>query len=524
MGRTHAEREMSQGNAQTEVRALAALDESGGFVCPGSTVAISRSVHLSRLRRGYDECAACPHRTAIGNLRPAKLRPSSTDEAAASWLRSSGVRATYLNELTRPVMSRLTKAIAAMLWDDLAGLERQPGQHCPVVVVGRDSRPMSPDLSAGAVVGLRRMGCHVIDVGELTRPEFWFATRHLEAFAGLWINGVGADANCGGFDVIQGGRCWSAPGRLQEFWQRRDINVACPANRKGTFATFQTARVYLASLRKHFHAFRPLTILFASGERQLQNYLQSLLEESPITTLWEHYRRLTEDGDNEQSASKVIQERLYSHRFDAVIAIDEDGQTCRFWDERGRPISPIQLLRPFMELVQRRRHSQMFRQTAAAAAAVSGNKSHVAPSWLRARTAFVRSHGTEGQVRQTTEQPERNPSSQPMENLLEHSHDPPPIILGDQIVSETAQMGFAAAPGGTTLESMSQAMQVHQARLGLDSRGAFWFDESGPTSDALLTVARILQWLSSSDAPLSQLWCESDTRRNSSDAMTSHVP
>jgi phosphomannomutase len=477
------------------------------FVCPGSTVPITRSVHLSRLRRGFEDCIACPHREELGQLRPPKAASPSSESHASTWLRDGGIRAPYLNELTRPVMARLAEAVATMLWNDLGGPVTKPDGPCPVVVVGRDSRPMSADLAAGAVAGLRRMGCHVIEVGELTRPEFWFATRHLEAFAGLWVNGVGADANCGGFDVVQGGRCWSSPGRLQELWSRRDLIITRPQNRKGTLATFQTSRIYLASLQKHFHAFRPLTILLASGEPLLKSYFKSLLAESPINVLWEHHARLVGSGLEEQSSGEVIQEHLYSHRVDAVIAINDDAQTCRFWDEKGREISPFRLLRPMLDMLERRRPSRTSRPaTNTSAGQVSHNRS--GPNWLRARTAFVRSQGTHD--RDVTQSIPVVPSAVPHEDPPRDiaGNESSPIVVGAGLASEAAQMGIDVASGGETLEAMSKAMHEHQARLGLDHRGAFWFDESGPTSDALLSVARMLQWLSSSDIPLSRIWAE----------------
>ncbi len=491
----------------------AAADTAATFVCPGSETPISRSVHLSRLRRGFEECRECPQREQIGHLSSPAVRAFvANDESASTLLRRGAIRGTYLNELTRPVMAGLAEAVASMLWDDLGGMPTLTAKPCPVVVVGRDTRPMSADLAAGAVAGLRRMGCHVIEVGEVTRPEFWFAARHLESFAGVWINGVGADANCSGLDVVQGGRCWSSPGRLDDLLQRKDNNLTRPRERNGTLATFQTARPYLAGLRKHFHAFRPLTILFSCRERMVEGYLKSLLEESPIQSHWDEQGRLSELQSEASQLSAELMEQLLSQRLDAVIAINEDAQSCRIWDERGRPVSPLHMLRPMLEVIDRRRLARTSRQSPGTLDTVKQEVKRQGPNWLQARAAFVRSQGgSDGSEKAPQEVVASAPvivsreDNSPRE--AEHIHTSP-IVVSTALLPENGSLGTDVISAESTLEAMSRAMVAHEARLGLDWRGAFWFDEAGPTSDALITTARVLQLLSQSDHPLSRLWAE----------------
>lgn len=55
------------------------------------------------------------------------------------------------------------------------------------VVVGRDMRATSPELSRAAIGAITAMGVRVIDVGTCTTPLFSFSVRHLGADAGLMI-------------------------------------------------------------------------------------------------------------------------------------------------------------------------------------------------------------------------------------------------------------------------------------------------------------------------------------------------
>jgi phosphomannomutase len=56
-----------------------------------------------------------------------------------------------------------------------------------------------------------------------------------------------------------------------------------------------------------------------------------------------------------------------------------------------------------------------------------------------------------------------------------------------------------------TRENMTRAMHRHRAVFGADGVGRFWFAETYPTCDALLTVVHLLQALSRSDDALSQV-------------------
>jgi phosphomannomutase len=70
---------------------------------------------------------------------------------------------------------------------------------------------------------------------------------------------------------------------------------------------------------------------------------------------------------------------------------------------------------------------------------------------------------------------------------------------------------FIEAAGGTCLESgvlceeMSLAMSKHRAVFGCGSSGRLWFGETFPTCDALISMARVLESLSQSDAPFSDV-------------------
>ena len=66
--------------------------------------------------------------------------------------------------------------------------EAIPGRT-PTVVVGRDNRPSSPDLSAGLVSGLRSAGVDVTDIGTVPTPLVYWAEPSFGADGGIQITG-----------------------------------------------------------------------------------------------------------------------------------------------------------------------------------------------------------------------------------------------------------------------------------------------------------------------------------------------
>lgn len=59
----------------------------------------------------------------------------------------------------------------------------------PTAVVGRDGRLSGPDLIAALAEGLQSAGIDVIDVGMVPTPALYFATHHLDTGTGIMVTG-----------------------------------------------------------------------------------------------------------------------------------------------------------------------------------------------------------------------------------------------------------------------------------------------------------------------------------------------
>jgi phosphomannomutase len=127
------------------------------------------------------------------------------------------------------------------------------------------------------------------------------------------------------------------------------------------------------------------------------------------------------------------------------VLIDDDGQRCAFLDEAGALVSPARMTRLLAAL-------ELENQPAGA--------------------VVIGASGGE-------------PVDRP---ILER------VVPAGQLYDAPA-----------TLEGTATMLQKHQGVLGGDDSGRYWFADPFPTSDAVLTLAKVLQALSRSDREFSKV-------------------
>ena len=77
------------------------------------------------------------------------------------------------------------------------------------IVVARDGRTTSPDLSEALIKGLRGTGRDVIDIGMVPTPVLYFATYHLDTGSGVMITGSHNAAEYNGLKIMLDGNTLS---------------------------------------------------------------------------------------------------------------------------------------------------------------------------------------------------------------------------------------------------------------------------------------------------------------------------
>ena len=445
------------------------------YVCPGETHAISRAVHLSRLAAFYPKCRECPHRQEIGQLPQPQFdtdESSFPPESERSLFTLEGVRGVYLNELTRHKAGELSAAFASLLWESLplagrsdlrdANSKRPIRRSGPVVVVGFDERPSSPDIVTGVAAALRRMSCQVVDIGQTSMPCFRFAVAHMQAAGGILISGHGCEPSWTGLDfVVKHGRPVSVSGRrvehrddavaphaicLEQIDDRCEQGAARPLRQGGSQRVFQASVPYLAGLLKRFHALRPLRIAIGCPVRFVRRTLDELFEKLPVTLNWIEIPQRRRNVLNEDDSDvRRVRDAVVAQATDFGLLIDDDGANVAIVDELGRLLAPGDLLCLLAEVL-------------------------------------------------SSEQPD---GAIVIDNAARD-------LLQPRIAAENVRCWL----GGWTQSDLWQAMRHEAAICGGGATGRVWLHDAVPTCDAILTLSALLQALSRDDAPLSQVIAE----------------
>ena len=433
------------------------------YTCPGEAYSISHSIHLARLAAFYSKCQDCEHRFDAEHLFPRESERHPRVEhrvTRTSLVTDEGLRGVYLNELDRNRALAWGEAFAAALWNEQPMIARQepaddaqivdetanktsPPFRGPTVVVGFDERSSSPDIVTGVVLGLRRMGCPVIDLGQTALPILAFHLVSSAASAGLFVTGAGSDPSLTGFEFLSRSAQLFRRETLLELEHDAKTGVARQTRQIGGHYPVQGQARYEAALESRFHALRPLKIVCGSATRLMPRILDRLFRKLPCqiahVALPTRKRNLLDprDTDLQRVAKSVVDGQ---HHLGLVI--DEDGQHIAFVTDRGRLVTPREIARILLEFGQRENHAAKF--------VVDSSLFGEATTWLQGREA-------------------------------------------------------TAINGGKTAEQLVRLLVEHEAMLGVFSDGRVWFNDNYPACDALLILASMLQALSLSDAPFSEV-------------------
>lgn len=424
------------------------------YLCPGEPHPVSRSVHLARLAAFYPNCRGCEHRCDTGNLPRQiveRIDRVARREVRTSLLTPDGIRGVYLNELGRPQAEQYAAAFASLLWESHPRHGRTeedtPAQPQPVsrptIVLGRDARPCSPEMAVGVAAALRRMGCHVIDVGLVSIPCLWFAVEHLDADGGIGVTGHGCHPSMTGLDFLERRAIpWSQGLSLDRVETIAQGVVSRPTRRGGPQTTFRATLPYLAGLQRHFHALRPLQIGVACHAPTVVPLLNDLFTELPCRLRWLDAPDSRGALPPSAPALNRLAALVRSEQLHAGVLIGEDGQSLQVLNERGRPMPLTSLLPAFAQLCA-----------------------------ADPRTAAIA-----------------------VDESLAHSE-----------IARLSRNGWRVSPTAVDRESLTRALRQSNIVLAADAAGRCWFRDHSPPCDALLTLARLLQSLSLTDAPASSL-------------------
>jgi phosphomannomutase len=214
------------------------------------------------------------------------------------------------------------------------------------LVVGRDMRTTSPELSASFAAGVLDRGGDVVDIGLASTDELWFASGSLDLPGAMFT----ASHNPGSDNGIK--FCHSrarpiAPGDLVAIRDRALTGAVVPAERRGGLSE----RDLLGAYADHLHSLvdlsgiRRLKVVVDAGNGMAGLTTPAVLGPANLDLVGLHLDldgRFPNHPPNPLEPANLVdaQTAVREHGADLAVVFDGDADRCFVIDESGEVVTP----------------------------------------------------------------------------------------------------------------------------------------------------------------------------------------
>jgi phosphomannomutase len=240
------------------------------------------------------------------------------------------IRGQIPNQLNPDVAYRIGNATAEFL-----GAEK--------MVLGRDIRMSSSEISAAVARGIRDAGVEVMDIQLSGTEMVYFATDYLEADGGIMVTASHNPADYNGLKIVrEEARPVSADSGLQEIRKLAEGDDRKLADRQGLHAPVNTFQPYIDHILSYadVDSLSPLKLVVNPGNGGAAIAMDGLAPKLPFELIKVNYEP---DGtfpngipnpmllENQDVTARAVVE----HKADMGIAWDGDFDRCFLFDENG---------------------------------------------------------------------------------------------------------------------------------------------------------------------------------------------
>ncbi len=212
------------------------------------------------------------------------------------------------------------------------------------IVIGRDIRKTSPNLSLALQRGLTDSGVDVVDIGIGGTELVYFATAHLGLDGGIMVTASHNPPNYNGMKFVrENARPISEDTGLTEIRALAEKNDFAPADRSGDVETFDIMADYIDHILGYIDssALAPLKIVVNAGNGGAGPIIDRLEPHLPFEFIKIHHEP---DGSFPNGVPNPMLEQNRASTAEPVvelgadlgIAWDGDFDRCFFFDETGR--------------------------------------------------------------------------------------------------------------------------------------------------------------------------------------------
>ncbi len=208
------------------------------------------------------------------------------------------------------------------------------------IVVGRDGRLSGVELMNALKSGLKKSGCHVVDIGMVPTPLVYYAAHTKAATSGVMITGSHNPPQYNGFKIMIAGETLSGE-RIQALYQRIQANDFSTGH--GTSTKVDIEQDYIERITRNITLDKPLHIVVDAGNGIAGNIAPKLYEQLgvKVTKLFclvdGNFPNHHPDPAKLDNLKDLIKE-VKNTNADMGFAFDGDGDRLGLIDNKGTVI------------------------------------------------------------------------------------------------------------------------------------------------------------------------------------------
>jgi phosphomannomutase len=329
--------------------------------CPGEErVKISDAICFGRRRSNFPKCKGCQfnddERAARGRQEGVETEMTQAQvddvkrERVEKVFRAYDVRARYPDPLDADIAWRIGHAAAQFLRSELRGYDRSEPEKA-TVVVGRDMRKHSPELTEAVIDGLRTGGSPVIDIGMIDTPQLYFAVNELTCCGGIQVTASHNPPNYNGLKICgQRGRPVGADTGLTKIYKIVMNTLRHPGGALSGLSQRDLSDPYKKFVLKFlkppaggYSPEHPLKVVVDASNGMAGRWFPIVfgdvdwLDIVPLN--FDHNGEFVHDP-NPLAAENLVQviDRVNRSQANLGVCFDGDADRCIVVDNRGEPI------------------------------------------------------------------------------------------------------------------------------------------------------------------------------------------
>jgi len=219
------------------------------------------------------------------------------------------------------------------------------------LVIGRDARLSSDNLTKALIEGITESGCDVIDIGQVPTPLMYFACEELGTQSGVMVTASHNPKEHNGLKILLAGESLALEGlsNLQQRIERVDFRSG-----SGSYSEADIVNDYVSRLVEDINISRAIKVVVDCSNGVTGNVIPAILERLGCEVIelycevdgnFPNHEPDTSRPENLVDLSKAVQE----HNAELGLAFDGDGDRLAVVDGAGMSIMADRLLMLFSQ-------------------------------------------------------------------------------------------------------------------------------------------------------------------------------